>query len=149
MQGSPIWLVVGKCEAQLHGAATRRMQGGPLSLTSGLGKVMEQIILRCCHTACAGLPWGQAEPAQVYERQLLLDQPDLLLWQGNLRSGWGKCCRCCLLGLKQSFWHSLPQLQLWRTCLVMLRQVTPLWVSLVLVIYTSSRKVVLPQQLVQ
>lgn len=28
---------------------------------------------------CAELPWGQAEPAQVHERQLLLDQPDLLL----------------------------------------------------------------------
>ena len=33
----------------------------------------------CHHTACAGQLRDQAQPAWGYERQVLLDEPDLLL----------------------------------------------------------------------
>ena len=52
------------------------------------------------HTASAGQPGDQAQPAWFHERQILLDQPDLLLWLNDQPSGWGKVC-----------WHSLPSLQ--------------------------------------
>ena len=35
--------------------------------------------LECTHRACEGQPGDQAQSARVHERQVLLDQPDLLL----------------------------------------------------------------------
>jgi len=35
--------------------------------------------LECTHRACEGQPQDQAQPAWVYETQVLLDQSDLLL----------------------------------------------------------------------
>jgi len=46
----------------------------PVRLTSVPGKITE-----CIHQACAGQPGDQAQPVWVRERQVLLDQPDLLL----------------------------------------------------------------------
>lgn len=99
------------------------------------GMVMEQIILRCCHSMCSTVMKSastsiadvacvaQAQLAQAYEWQLLLDQPDLLLWQGDLFSGWGNSS--CLLRLKQSLWHGNPLLWFWRTWLLMARTGDP------------------------
>jgi len=41
----------------------------------------------CAYRACEGHPGDQAQPAWVHERQVLLDQPDLLLRPGDLPSG--------------------------------------------------------------
>ena len=44
-------------------------------------------------------PGDQAQPAWVHERQILLQQPDLILWPGHSFSGRGKGCGCHLPGL--------------------------------------------------
>ena len=49
------------------------------------------------HPSCH--PGDQAQPVWVHERQVLLDQPDLLLWLGDPPSGWGKGSGCYLPGL--------------------------------------------------
>ena len=49
----------------------------PVSLTLVPGKVVERFVLS--HQACVGQPGKQAQPAWVHERQVLHDQPDLLL----------------------------------------------------------------------
>jgi len=41
----------------------------------------------CAHQACERQPGDQAQPAWVHERQVLLDQSDLLLGPGDLPSG--------------------------------------------------------------
>ncbi|GAB0203928.1 mitochondrial enolase superfamily member 1 [Grus japonensis] len=46
----------------------------PVSLTLVPGKIME-----CAHQGGAGQPGDQAQPTWIHERQVLLDQPDLLL----------------------------------------------------------------------
>ena len=51
----------------------------PVSLTSVLGKITEWFILSALTQACEGQPGDQTQPAWVHERQVLLDQPDLLL----------------------------------------------------------------------
>ena len=51
----------------------------PVSLTSVLGKVMEQVILSAIMWHMQGQPGEQAHPAGLYERQVLLDKPHLLL----------------------------------------------------------------------
>lgn len=52
----------------------------PISLTSELGKVMDGAgDLECHYTAHPGQPGNQAQPALVHEKQVLLDQPDLIL----------------------------------------------------------------------
>ena len=45
----------------------------------GGGKDYGALHLECTHQARAGQPGDQAEPACVHKRQVLLDQPDLLL----------------------------------------------------------------------
>lgn len=47
--------------------------------------------------ACARQPGHWAQPPCVHERQVLLEQPDFLLWSSDLTVGWGKgyqqdCC---------------------------------------------------------
>lgn len=74
----PGWLEVGKC-ACLQKGEKEAPEGGSVSLTSVPGKVMEQIILSCHRAARTGQPGDQAQSARVCERQVLLDQPDLLL----------------------------------------------------------------------
>ena len=45
----------------------------------GAGEDCGAIHPECAHQECEGQPEDQAQPAQVHERQVLLDQPDLLL----------------------------------------------------------------------
>jgi len=45
----------------------------------GAGQDYGVIHPECAHRACEGQPGDQAQPAWVHERQVLLDQPDLLL----------------------------------------------------------------------
>ena len=50
----------------------------PVSLT-GAGQDYGAIHLECAYWPCSGQPGDQAQPPGVHERQVLLDQPDLLL----------------------------------------------------------------------
>lgn len=45
-------------------------------------------------------PGDQTQPAWVYERQGLLDRPDLSLWQSDPLSEWEEDCGCILFGLQ-------------------------------------------------
>jgi len=45
----------------------------------GAGQDSGVILPECAHWACEGQPEDQAQPAWLHERQVLLDQPDLLL----------------------------------------------------------------------
>jgi len=51
----------------------------PVKLDLGAGEDYAAIQLECSDRACEGQPGDQAQPAWVHERQVLLDQPDLLL----------------------------------------------------------------------
>lgn len=62
----------------------------PVSLISVPRKVMEVFILRAVTNRGSG--------SGVCEREVLLDQPNLLLWQDHLLSGWGKTSGYCLPG---------------------------------------------------
>lgn len=57
-----------------------------VSLTSVSGKIMEQIILSVI-TARVGQSEDQTQPVWVHERQVLLDEPNLLLQPDDSRSG--------------------------------------------------------------
>lgn len=48
--------------------------------------------LECHHSALTGQPSDQAQSAWVYLRQVLLDEPDLLLQQDDMLSEQGKGC---------------------------------------------------------
>jgi len=52
--------------------------------------------------------WG-IRPSQhgFMERQVLLDQPDLLLWSSDQPGGWGEGCWQSLPRFQQSLWHCL------------------------------------------
>lgn len=73
---------------------------GLVSLTLVPGKVTESSWVP--YKARAGQPGDQAQPAQVCERQVLLDWPDLL-WQDNLFGGRGKGSECIYLDLGKAF----------------------------------------------
>ena len=51
----------------------------PVSLTSVMGKIMERFILSVLTRHVKDNQGNQAQPAWVHERQVLLDQPDVLL----------------------------------------------------------------------
>ena len=55
--------------------------------------------LKYAYWACEGQPGDQAQPAWIQDREVLFDQPDLLLWPGDLPSGRGKGCQWCPPGL--------------------------------------------------
>jgi len=64
--------------------------------------------LECNNMACAGQPGYQAQSVWVHERQVLPDQPHLLLWPSDLLGGWGKVCWHSQARLQQSLWQGLP-----------------------------------------
>jgi len=45
----------------------------------GAGEDYGAVHIECTHRACEGQPGDPVQPAWVHERQVLLDQPDLLL----------------------------------------------------------------------
>lgn len=61
------------------------------------------------HTACAWHPGDQAQPAWVHKRQVVLDQPHLLLGLGDQTGRREKGWRCSLPRLPQSLWHGLSK----------------------------------------
>jgi len=103
-RGGLRWLEDHQCDARLQ----EEPEGGPWELQAcqpdlGVREDYEAVHPECAHRACEGQPGDQAQPAWVHERQVLLDQPHLLLWPGDSPSGWGKGCGCYLLGLSQAF----------------------------------------------
>ena len=59
----------------------------PVSLTSVLGKVMEQIMLGAIVDQLKAKQGIRPKSAWVYKLQLLSDKPDFILWQGDPLSG--------------------------------------------------------------
>lgn len=62
----------------------RRVKGGSGELQAcqpdlGSREDYEQDHLECHHMACAGQAGNKAQPARVYEKQVLLDQSGLFL----------------------------------------------------------------------
>jgi len=70
----------GQCKTHLQAG----LEGGLRELQAcqpdhGAGQDYGVIHLECTHWACEGQAGVQAQPARVHERQVLFDQPDLLL----------------------------------------------------------------------
>ena len=79
-QGGPRGLGAWQCDSHLQEGlqeGSRKLQACQPGLSTREGYVTDN--LEGDHTACGGQPGDQAQPAQVHKRQVLLDQPDLLL----------------------------------------------------------------------
>ena len=81
-------LVASKCDAHLQEGP----EGGSKELQAcqsdlGAGEAHGADYLECHHMALRGQPGDQTQSARVYQRQVLIDKPDLLLGQGDALSG--------------------------------------------------------------
>jgi len=52
---------------------------------------------------------GSGSASMGHDKQILLDQPHLILWSSDHPGGRGKGCWCGLPRLQPSLWHCLPQ----------------------------------------
>ena len=75
----------------------------PVSLTSILGKVMEQLILEVIIKQVE-----EKKVIRVHQGEIMLYQSDSLLRRHDWLGRWGESSGCCLPWFQEGFWHCLP-----------------------------------------